>query len=181
MAANTRKRGKSESLRRHISIRPPRCLSVCPFIRPRGVPCCRPQAALKRPHPRLSGPRSHAASSSHLTAMKSAHYVWLSSRSLEVTNGGVEGRWGFIYFFSIPGATSRKLILYRTTNTCIPLASGCRSHGGGELEAAAARWRVSWGVLWKRVLFHWLQLTMWRVPDIDSVPQQVWKHHFWLQ
>lgn len=54
MAANTQKRGKSESLIRAIS---PSVLllSVCAFIRPRGV-SCRRSVVLKQSHPAFPSP-----------------------------------------------------------------------------------------------------------------------------
>lgn len=69
MAANIRKRGKSETLRRHLSIRP-RFFYL--FVRSSAhevSPVSLPSGA-KAASSRLSRPRSHAASSSHLTGMK---------------------------------------------------------------------------------------------------------------
>lgn len=122
MAANIRKRGKSETLRRHLSTRP-RFLSVCPFIRPRGVSSRRP-VVLKQPH--AASPSPEVMLPRHLISPEWKHSLCLTQLLFteEVTNGG----------FFIPGATSSKLILYQTTNSCIPLrmpANQKEAGGGG--------------------------------------------------
>lgn len=82
MAANIRRRGKRVSLRRHLSIRP-RFFMFVRFVRPRGV-SSRPPSGAKAASSRLPEPRSHAASSSHLTGMKAL----IMSDSAPVHRGG---------------------------------------------------------------------------------------------
>lgn len=82
MAANIQKRGKSESLGRHLSIRPRFlfCLSAHPPTRYLLSPSCRAKAAPSH----LSESRSHAALSSHLTGMKAL----ITSDSAPAHGGG---------------------------------------------------------------------------------------------
>ncbi len=121
MAANIRKRGKRKTLRRHLFIHT-RFLSVCPFIRPRGVSSRHP-GVLKQPHP--ASPSPEVMLPRHLISPEWKHSLCVTQLLFteEVTNGG----------FFIPGATLRKLILYETTNTCIPLQMPAtqREAGGG--------------------------------------------------
>lgn len=60
----------------------------------------------------------------------------------------------------IPGATSRKLILYQTTNTCIPLrvpATPRKAGGGGCSAEMPSQLRHSLN-LYRQILFYSLTL-----------------------
>lgn len=94
MVANTQRRGKSQSVIRRFrqaSIRPLLFVFVHSSARI-GVPCGHPREVPSRPHPTSAGDSgTHAALSSHPHCDESIHYVWLSQRSQEVTNGEVTG------------------------------------------------------------------------------------------
>lgn len=171
MAANTQKRGKSQSVCRRCcqaSIRPLLFVFVHSSAR-MGVPCGHPREAPSQPHPTSPGDSgTHAALSSHPHRDESIHYLWLSQRSQEVTNGEVTGgRECWVVGGYIPGATPCKLILYHTTNTCFRrVTSGCHVHTRTHthkrkqelLEAAALSWRFSWDSFFHRFVFFFLIL-----------------------
>lgn len=150
MAANIRKRGKSESPRCHLSILPR--LSVCAFIRPRGISSRHPvvlqQLHSTSPSPEVMLP-CHLISPEWKRSLRLTQLLFTE----EVTNGG----------FFIPGAASCKLILYQTTNTCIPLLMPANQReagrwgGTGCWEMPSRRLRRSLNILCRQVfLTHWL-------------------------
>lgn len=168
MVANTQRRGKSQSVRRRrrrqAFIRPLLFVFVHSPARTE-VPYGRPRESPSRPHPTSlvggAGPSGiHAALSSHTHRGESIHYVWLSRRSREVTNGEVTGGrecWvavvgeGSHYrsrsMHTHPASHNKHLALTERQAVAAHAHTHTEVGGrGGLLKASALSWWVSWDI-----------------------------------